>query len=677
MRIAYVTCAVVLLAMIVVGCRRKEPEGPAEMDGAPATEEPAPDVTADFDQDGLADADEVELYHTSPETRDTDGDGYDDYQEIHELGYDPANPTMFNPLVADVPRIDIELTTPPKVTVIYRKSTGGTETVETGRTDTTGTTVMRSASSEQSWSMTAGVTVTAELTVGASLLQGPSTSTSVSASASLSSTVGGSCSWTDQQSRENQLALSEMRSHSNNRELTLEGGQIKVGLAITNASHIPFTVQNLSLTAFRLEGTRWLPVASLEADSARPFFEMGTWAPRQRVDNILFKAENLALAEVEKILTGDLLVQVSRYELKDANGQSFGHRMGEIDAACARIAIDYGGNVPAESYMVSTRTAPDARGVPLNTILDALGIPYKTGTVAWTSRKRTQGGQLATGDGATETGQTQHGLLFLRDVGADPQQGGYWLIIHATPTAPSGSVTRRYDLLAGDYKLEDICLKPRQTIQLAYIRDPDHDGLATPAEHALGTDPWQADTDGDAVADGDEVEAGTDPLRDNALPRPRIGSVKWGKAGQEVNLAIGLPDPDGNPTERLRIQWGDGSLAEEVKEPRDTVTRSHRYAAFKEYTIVVTPYAGPRSPGEPYEVEVSTAPTLVGNLTLQFGTEGQDRLSQVAVDRDGNMYLAGTSPEGKGLVVGSTGVAFLMKYDYDGERQWIVQPFGQ
>jgi len=250
MRIAYLTCAVLLLAMIVVGCKRKEPEGAA-------TEKPAPDVTADFDQDGLADVDEIELYHTSPETRDTDGDGYDDYQEIHEFGYDPSNPTKFNPLVADVPRIDIELTTPPKVTVVYRKSTGGTETVETGRTDTTATTVMRSESAEQNWSVTASATV--EYSLG-----------KWGGSVSVSSTYGQSHSWTNQQSQENQVALSEMRSHSRNSDLTQEGGHVKVGVAITNAGHIPFTVQNLSLTAFRLEGTRLWPVAQLEADSARP-----------------------------------------------------------------------------------------------------------------------------------------------------------------------------------------------------------------------------------------------------------------------------------------------------------------------------------------------------------------------------------------------------------------------
>ncbi|MBN1419867.1 MAG: hypothetical protein JXP34_13890 [Planctomycetes bacterium] len=651
MRIAYVTRAALLLAMMAAGCGHKEPEGAA-------TEEPAPDATADFDQDGLADVEEIERYHTSPETKDTDGDGYDDYQEIREFGFDPANPTKFNPLVADVPRIDIELTTSPKVTVVYRKSTGEAETVESGETHTRGTTHMTSASTELSSSLSATVGVTGGVSGG---LPTSEVSTSITA------TVSTSLSMTTQNSEENQRALSKMRSKSQNKDLTVEGGQIKVGVAITNTSHIPFTLQNLSLTAFHREGTRWSPIAQLEAESSRAFFEMGTWEPGQRVDDILFKADSLALSEVEEIMTGDLLVRVSKYELKDENNQSFGHRMAAIDAACARVLVDYGGSYAPESYLVSARGTTEAGCVTISAMLDALGISYETGTVAWTYRKRTQAGKMATGDGATEIGQTRHGLLRLRDLGVDPKQGGYWLIIHETPIAPSGSSTRRYDLLAEDYKLEDICLKPRQTIQLAYIRDADHDGLATPAEHALGTDPWQADTDGDGVADGDEILAGTNPLWNNAFPLPGIESLEMGTAGRQVELAITLAAPDEKPIERLCIKWGDGSLADEVLKPQHKLTCSHQYAAFGKYRIALNPYAGPKLAGKTHEIEVSVAPLLVRNLTVQFGTDGLDRLHRLAVDREGNMVLAGTSPEG----------TFLTKYDDSGERQWNVRPFGR
>ncbi|MCK4342678.1 MAG: hypothetical protein KAY37_13250, partial [Phycisphaerae bacterium] len=43
--------------------------------------------------------------------------------------------------------------------------------------------------------------------------------------------------------------------------------------------------------------------------------------------------------------------------------------------------------------------------------------------------------------------------------------------------------------------------------------DTDGDGLSDSEEADLGTDPLVSDTDGDGLSDGDEVEAGTDPLK--------------------------------------------------------------------------------------------------------------------------------------------------------------------
>ena len=41
--------------------------------------------------------------------------------------------------------------------------------------------------------------------------------------------------------------------------------------------------------------------------------------------------------------------------------------------------------------------------------------------------------------------------------------------------------------------------------------DPDHDGLTTREEYALGTDPWSWDTDGDGMSDGWEISHGLSP----------------------------------------------------------------------------------------------------------------------------------------------------------------------
>ncbi|HVR76298.1 MAG TPA: hypothetical protein VMT52_18360, partial [Planctomycetota bacterium] len=86
--------------------------------------------------------------------------------------------------------------------------------------------------------------------------------------------------------------------------------------------------------------------------------------------------------------------------------------------------------------------------------------------------------------------------------------------------------------------------------------DPDGDGLSNLAEHLLGTDPQNADTDGDGLTDGREVaETGTDPLRSDtdgdgvpdgsdALPLSRVVAhqreVTFGAVGEATRLKIHL-----------------------------------------------------------------------------------------------------------------------------------------
>ena len=46
----------------------------------------------DSDEDGLTDADEVNIYGTNPALADTNGDGFTDKAEIYTLKTDPLEP---------------------------------------------------------------------------------------------------------------------------------------------------------------------------------------------------------------------------------------------------------------------------------------------------------------------------------------------------------------------------------------------------------------------------------------------------------------------------------------------------------------------------------------------------------------------------------------------------------
>ena len=90
------------------------------------------DTTTDTDADGLTDADEINLYHTNPDVADTDGDGYSDHEEIINKNFDATNSNYrFNPLIADVPKLDVSIGVP-NFSVTYSTSTSTDNSFATG-----------------------------------------------------------------------------------------------------------------------------------------------------------------------------------------------------------------------------------------------------------------------------------------------------------------------------------------------------------------------------------------------------------------------------------------------------------------------------------------------------------------------------------------------------------------
>jgi len=113
--------------------------------------------TIDTDADGLNDFDELNRYFTDPQKTDTDGDGWLDKDEL--TWYNPENPHVWNPLIADLPRLEfVQLAEP---SFRFKCETGGSSSreveVTNGRTYTEGqtrsSTLSSSYSSEIGWSL--------------------------------------------------------------------------------------------------------------------------------------------------------------------------------------------------------------------------------------------------------------------------------------------------------------------------------------------------------------------------------------------------------------------------------------------------------------------------------------------------------------------------------------------
>ena len=64
----------------------------------------------------------------------TDGDGWDDYEEIIKLWNKETN--TFNPLIADLPKLEIELVSAPKIFYKYTTSESKTQQESLNTTET-------------------------------------------------------------------------------------------------------------------------------------------------------------------------------------------------------------------------------------------------------------------------------------------------------------------------------------------------------------------------------------------------------------------------------------------------------------------------------------------------------------------------------------------------------------
>ena len=119
------------------------------------------------DRDGLSDSYETNTSGTSPLLADTDGDGYDDGEEVNERSFNPTtNPFRFNPLVADIPKFEVQVGERPRLTVICTEGTEATREFSTSETNETSSSVSNSQSGEESLALELGVTVGSEASFG-------------------------------------------------------------------------------------------------------------------------------------------------------------------------------------------------------------------------------------------------------------------------------------------------------------------------------------------------------------------------------------------------------------------------------------------------------------------------------------------------------------------------------
>lgn len=647
---------------------------------------PTPDdPELDSDEDGLTDVDEIAVHGTSPTVADTDGDGFTDFDEVVTKSFDPETAiTQFNPRVADVPKLRVELVSAPALGLVHEESDGTVSSEGTERTQQTSqaTTHTSGGSSSRAVEMTH----TAGVSFGIEHEFGPTGGTSVNASISYefshSTTNEETVSWSDEQTRENSEALARIENVEQNQETTVQGGYLQMAVRLRNEGHIAFGVEGVTLSAFTSdpdEPGRVGPIGTLsylDAGNAT-VFPHTVIEPGESLPPATFNLD-LDLGTVKSLLADSksLVISPATGAVTGTDGVDFGLSATNIAARTAQIIIDYGPARDLESHRVAVATNTDRPVVTVQRAFSQfLRIPFETG-----------GGSFVYGDDAGAS-ETKTGLLSVRGVALSEENSSYWIVSHTHAVDNgAGSVTNTYNLLLDDYDFGSLTLAKGDVLHLVYVEDTDRDGLGNRAELLYGTFPDDADSDDDGLSDSAEVngwlidyagEAETfvtsDPLdtdSDNdgttdleerdAGTHPRVSDIEntppvlseldLDVAAFSVTLTTTVDDAD-DDLAALTVDWGDGSEPEVIANPAlGAIALRHEYAREGDFHISVM---ASDALGESHTVTSDVTTTLPQDaLVLHagfddgivnlLGPELRDAndLPRYVPDRFGNLYGA-------------------------------------
>ena len=549
------------------------------------------DPQTDTDGDGLTDLEEMNVYGTNPRIADTDGDTLTDFQEVVDLAFDAqSNNYRFNPLIADLPKLRVEIVDLPDVNINYTTTAGTVRSFSSSQTatDTTVTTTTRGG--QQSYTLevrekekidaggaAGGAYAGAQAGIATGMpfsVVGPKASAGAGAGAGYvnysatkdtKQTQSSSYYWSESQQRTNTLTRTESEQFATSSSVTQTGARLSTAIRVFNDGNVPYRLTGLSLVGSYLQaGDLWRHVGTLNFDGGGGSFPGITLEAGTGSGVMVFSNDGLDVGTGNSILASTGLdVDVSTAELVRADGTPFAFNQINLDGRTAKIIVDYAGVRPTETYQVAVVTDDSRSYKTLAEILEMLKITY-----------------------TADAGK----VIQVRDVSASAAQESFWMALHVSsdgltiretiydtqgPTAAYPDAAKFNQAVIGTLRI-----RPGDVLILGYIDDGDGDGVLRNTEIALGTDPANPDTDGDGILDGDELAGWDVAITDGDQPiRNSIGN---GKATDWPGANTGSLFPFAGDLDEVRF-WAVARSAADIQGAMSQPLASPYPASLKAY----------------------------------------------------------------------------------------------
>ena len=470
------------------------------------------DPGVDTDKDGISDYNEIYRYFTDPMSSDTDGDSFTDFEELSM--YDPYR-HIFDPRIADIPKMEVEISDDFDIYYTYTKGTTEQNTSSATRTQGTTHTYNNSYSNGTTSSNTHGW----EVSGGFKHSWGTNSGSEWHLDGKVNGSYTNSSSYTMTKSyaESSSTSISEGTAHTEGETRTITGGIAKTYVTLKNTSNITYTLTSLVLNLNRF-------TYSSDVENLRPIgkidpMELATGITLSPGDSRkLAITANLTADEFESIANTKETLNISvtgyHYTITRLDAkvvEDFTEVLTKVKAKCAFVRIDYGPQFksntpvpPEEKYWISTKTIFNPYGGGLDDNYKTPSLLYGLKTIAGFTDEDlilTQNNQLLTIKQRTAALNHAEGDWYIQRQ-YTKNNATYEDMFNGRAIKEDGNIIETGD---DEYDIGEIPLLAGADYHIFYDEDNDNDYVPLNVENSYFSDDNNVDTDGDGISDYNEI----------------------------------------------------------------------------------------------------------------------------------------------------------------------------